>query len=106
MLKFLIFALFAFVLVLPQGARAETFIAKGEHTTIVLTTEACTSDKVRKAHPDKDLKKLGTARVTYEGKLLEACWGADFHTNVIEIIDETGDGGSVPMQYFRPVDPV
>lgn len=107
MLKFLIFALFAFVLVLPHGARAESFIAQGGQTTIVLTAEPCTSKKVAKAHPGHaDLDKHGTARVTYRGKQLEACWSYLSEQGVVEIIDETGDSGMVPASAFKPVDPV
>lgn len=104
----LILALVAFfaLAVLVSPAHSAAMIAQAGSTTVVLTTEPCTSEKVKKAHPDVNLEKHGTARVTYQGRFIEACWTVDQEHGMVDIVDAEGDKGSVGMQYFRPVTPI
>lgn len=96
--------LIGFLVLSPQRVRAEAFIAQGGATTVVLTSEACTSEKVRKAHPNLDLKNHWTARVTHQGRFIEACWTANTEQGTVEIVDAEGDSGSLMMSLFRKLE--
>lgn len=96
-----------FVAFMPvKKASAASLIAQAGSTTVVLIAEPCTSEKVKKSHPDVDLKKHGTARVTYQGRFIEACWIVNQESGTVDIVDAEGDQGSVPVAIFRPVDPI
>lgn len=102
-------ALFCFFLSLSflyvGSVASATAEYKDENVTIQIYDTPCTSEAVKKLGYDKKLIDLARAgKVSYKGKILEMCW--IYNDGEIDIVDETGDTGSIPAIAFKLKDAI
>lgn len=88
-------------------AYAASYIADlGNGNSVVATDGPCTSTKVlevvRAARVEESvISQLHAAEARIDGKALEACYLSS--PPMVQIVDETGDSGVIPMSAFRPL---
>jgi hypothetical protein len=99
--------LFAFTLFIgyTSHAYAEELVATGTNgASVTIYDTPCVSEKVGKAHPDKDLSMGSKAETLMSnGKRIEACW-VFVAPDIVYVIDEMGDEGPLPVQMFKKAD--
>lgn len=93
-------ALLATVVAFSASAFAgQALVFKDESLSIRLTQEPCTSPVADLLIPEV-LPTVKRADVVFQGQAFRACWRSV--GQFAEIVDETGDGGRVPMNLFKP----
>jgi hypothetical protein len=80
------------------SACAETAIFRFQSTTVRLLQSPCIGAAAAMLKDNaKDFKQ---AAVTYEGREFGACWKVQ--GEIVLILDDEGDGGSIPLSEFKP----
>lgn len=91
-------------LTLASDPAGDALVAKlGDRGTLTVTLLPCeTVAGVFATMPEALRKEFKAAKLIWDDKLYEACWTHSGAT--ITVVDETGDGGEVPLSALKKSD--
>lgn len=82
------------------GASSAALVFQSQQMRVHLLPTACTNPKILEVIKADKRTEYRAANVTWEGKVIPACWRPFDQENIL-IIDETMDYGFMPISAFR-----
>lgn len=102
--------LFAFLFLFASVALAVTLEVKNESLTIQLYDTPCKLDAnikntlIDMEFSEEQIALAGAASISFKGNVMKGCY--ILHDDHVDIADELGEGGSVPVEAFKVVPPL
>lgn len=97
-----LFFLFSFLFLMSGMASATTLqaISPSGKTEVTIYEEPCSTPAIASIL-NKYFEKSYNAKVVHEGVTLKACWVPLVEDGAVGVMDETGDGGTIPIDQFK-----
>lgn len=90
---------------LSVGAEAvAALVYQIEGLKVTILSSPCSDPTVLSLVKEEFRSIMQAANVVFQDQFLNACWTYDMVNNVVVIVDQTGDSGSIPLEAFQPVD--
>jgi hypothetical protein len=102
-MKKLFLFLIPFLFLFAPVVRADTMVAQSPDGSIIITAfqDKCTNKKIKAQLSQMGYEDTYKATVSYQGKLLQACYVPLTDEGIIGLVDENGDSAGIPMSAFK-----